>query len=46
MAGEIAGRSPSMVVSRPEISCGTGVEPFATVAAAIAIPNGLTTTFP
>ena len=35
-----------MTVWRPSISCGTGVCPAATVAAASAIPNGLTSTLP
>ncbi len=40
-------RSPvDRVVWRPSISWGTGVFPAATVAAASAIPNGLTNTLP
>ncbi len=37
---------PSAVVGRPRISCGTGVLPAATVAAANAMPNGLASTRP
>ena len=44
--GEIGVRSPVISVWRPSISCGTGVFPAATVAAASAIPNGLTSTLP
>ena len=38
--------SPVVSVGLPSINCGTGVLPAATVAAANAMPNGVTNTLP
>ena len=46
VAGSAGGCAPLSTVCRPAIRCGIGVVPAATVAAASAMPNGVTTTLP